>query len=57
MLPQDPMILLSYVNTAMRDGGYTLEEFCLEQGLSQEELEKKLGELGFVYDPESRRFY
>lgn len=56
MLPQDPAILLSYVNTCMRDGGCTLEEFCREQDADQEELEKKLTALGYCYDREQRRF-
>lgn len=56
MLPQDPAILLSYVNTCMRDGGCTLKEFCREQDADQEELEKKLAALGYCYDREQRRF-
>ena len=56
MLPQDPAILLSYVNTHMRDEGCSLEEFCREYDADREELEQKLAALGFRYDPEHRRF-
>lgn len=56
MLPQDPAILLSYVNTCMRDEGCSLEEFCREHDADREELEKKLAALGVQYDPEHRRF-
>lgn len=56
MLPQDPAILLSYINTCMRDEGCTLEEFCCEHDADQEELERKLAELGCSYDREHRRF-
>ena len=56
MLPQDPAILLSYVNTCMRDEGCTLEEFCAGHDADQAELEAKLAALGFCYDPEHRRF-
>ncbi|RHR05642.1 DUF4250 domain-containing protein [Pseudoflavonifractor sp. AF19-9AC] len=56
MLPQDPAILLSYVNTCMRDEGCSLEEFCQEHDADQEKLEQKLAQLGCCYDPEHRRF-
>ena len=39
-LPQDPIILLSYVNTQLRDHYATLEEFCAAMGADQAELEK-----------------
>ena len=40
-LPQDPIILLSYVNTQLRDHYATLAEFCAAMGADQAELEKK----------------
>ena len=39
-LPQDPIILLSYVNTQLRDHYATLAEFCAAMGADQTELEK-----------------
>lgn len=56
MLPQDPMILLSYVNTCMRDEGCSLEEFCAVHDVEPKELEEKLAQLGYVYSQEHRRF-
>ena len=41
-LPQDPIILLSYINTQLRDHYATLAEFCAAMGTDQTELEKKL---------------
>ena len=57
MLPKEPEILLSYVNTHLRDDGCTLEEFCLEHDLTREELEERLAGTGCVYHAECRRFY
>lgn len=57
MLPQDPAILLSYVNTCLRDGGCTLEDFCLEHDVSRAELEEKLSALGCSYHQDCRRFF
>ena len=38
MLPTDPMILLSYVNTQLRDFYPDLTSFCKDNGLDQEEI-------------------
>ena len=57
MLPQDPAILLSYVNTCLRDSGCTLEDFCLEHGVPREELERRLAPMGCSYHPDCRRFF
>jgi hypothetical protein len=42
-LPQDPMILLSYVNTQLRDNYPSLDDFCQALDVSREDLEKKTG--------------
>ena len=48
-LPQDPIILLSYVNTQLRDHYATLAEFCAAMGADQTELEKKLRAVDYEY--------
>ena len=55
-LPKDPMILLSYVNTELRDSGDSLEEFCVRMGVEQTELERVFDEVGFLYDEKENRF-
>ncbi len=55
-LPKDPFILLSYVNTKLRDEGWNLESFCRETGASAEILCKILGDIDYEYDGETRRF-
>ena len=50
MLPEDPVILVSYINMKLRDGCISLQEFCDENGLDREELEKKLSAAGFEFD-------
>lgn len=56
MLPQDPFILFSYVNTQLRDNFSSLEAFCDDAGVSAEEIISKLEQAGFRYDPELRQF-
>ena len=55
-LPQDPIILLSYINTQLRDHYATLAEFCAAMGTDQTELEKKLRAVDYEYDPEQNTF-
>ena len=56
MLPNDPMILLSYLNTRLRDDYASLDALCEDLDLSRAELEKKLEAVGFAYDAEQNRF-
>ena len=51
MLPKDPVILLSYVNTKLRDNYSSLQEFCEEEGvepvlLRPEDTADAAGEMG-----------
>lgn len=55
-LPQDPFILLSFINMKLRDEYPDLDELCASAGIARDELEKKLGAAGFEYMPEINQF-
>ena len=55
-LPQDPMILLSYVNTKLRDRYASLALFCEEEGANEASLRAALAEVGYTYDPARNQF-
>jgi len=55
-LPKDPMILLSFVNTKLRDEFTDLEEFCKEENISIEFLKEQLESIGFQYNETIRQF-
>ena len=55
-LPKDPMILLSFVNTKLRDEFTDLEEFCKEEDISIEFLKEQLESIGFQYNETIRQF-
>jgi hypothetical protein len=55
-LPQNPVMLLSYVNTQLRDNYASLDEFCSSLDVSRAELEAKLSAAGFDYMPEINQF-
>ena len=56
MIPKDPMILLSYVNTKLRDQYPTLEDLCKGENTDPEELKEKLASVGYVYNTELNQF-
>ena len=56
MLPSDPIILLSVVNTKLRDCYSSLDALCNDLGESREEIESKLKAVGFEYDEASNSF-
>lgn len=56
MLPKDPMILLSYVNTHLRDDYPSLDALCEDLDIPRAELEEKLSAVGFAYDEGQNRF-
>lgn len=56
-LPQDPIILLSYVNTQLRDYYPSLQEMCDSMGVDEEDIRQKLVQAGFEYSKEQNRFF
>ena len=59
MLPQDPVMLLSYLNTQLRDNYSSLD--ALFEGMDipgdvQEEITKKLQAIGYSYNRELNQF-
>ncbi len=55
-LPKDPVILLSFVNTQMRDHNLSLSEFCAAFNIGEEELTKKLLDIQYRYDAVQKQF-
>lgn len=56
MIPNDPMMLLSYVNTQLRDFYSDLESFCRDQNVDGEALRDKLSAIDYVYDEKLNKF-
>ncbi len=56
MLPKDPMILLSVVNTKLRDEYDSLDALCADLDEDREAIEKALAGAGFAFDEGQNRF-
>lgn len=55
-LPQDPAILLSYVNTMLRDKYADLDELCDDCCADKAMLIEKLRAIGYEYSEKHNRF-
>ena len=55
-LPKDPVILLSYINTLLRDEYTSLSSLCEDRQVDEEELQKTLSSIGYEYDSTLNRF-
>ncbi len=56
MIPNDPMMLLSYVNTRLRDVYPDFETFCGEEGVDLDAVTEKLRSIDYEYDSKLNRF-
>ena len=56
MLPKDPVILLSYVNTKLRDDYPGLEALCDDLQADPAALRETLAGIGYAYDPARNQF-
>ncbi len=56
MIPKDPFMLLSFINTELRDSYPTLEEFAGAYMTDKQEITDKLEKAGYVYDSKQNRF-
>lgn len=56
MIPNDPIILLSFLNTKLRDKYKDIDEMCDDMELDREQIEKKLLSVGYKYSDTRNQF-
>ena len=55
-LPKDPVMLLSLINTKLRDFNSSLDDFCKENDLNEDEIKEKLEMIDYHYNEEHNQF-
>ncbi len=55
-LPNDPVMLLSYINTQLRDKYGSLDELCEDMDESAEAIKEKLAVIDYAYDSSLNKF-
>ena len=56
MIPQDPVMLLSFVNLKLRDFYGSLEQLCDDLDVNKQEITEKLATIDYHYDEERNQF-
>lgn len=56
MIPNDPVMLLSFVNMKLRDFYGDIETLCEQLDINQKELEEKLAGIDYHYDRDKNQF-
>lgn len=56
MIPKDPVMLLSYINTKLRDYYRDLDTLCAELGIDKQELVEKLKMIDYEYQEGTNQF-
>lgn len=55
-IPNDPMIMLSFINTKLRDFYNSLDDFCDDANCDKEEIISKLSSIGYEYNADLNKF-
>lgn len=55
-LPKDPVILLSYINTQLRDFYLSLNDMCASLGVKEEQIINTLKQIDYTYDAQRNQF-
>ncbi len=56
MIPRDPFILLSYVNTQLRDNYDSLDMLCTCRGMNKKQLTAQMDAIDYHYDEKQNQF-
>lgn len=56
-LPEDPVMLYSFINTKLRDFYPSLDALCEDMNVEKEDILRKLKTVGFEYNPAKNRFW
>ena len=55
-LPSDPIMLMSVLNTELRDHYQSLDALCKAGGIDKNEIETKLAGINYYYDEKRNAF-
>ncbi|MFR1840861.1 MAG: DUF4250 domain-containing protein [Oscillospiraceae bacterium] len=55
-LPKDPVILLSVINTLLRDKYKSFDELCDDYNIKESEIISKLNLIGYSYNDKLNQF-
>ena len=57
VLPEEPMMLYSFINMKLRDSYASLDALCEDMDVDKDGIVRTLKRVGFVYNPDRNRFW
>ena len=57
VIPKDPVMLMSFFNTQLRDNYSSFDDLCSAYDLDAEEMTKKLSAIDYHYDADRNQFF
>ena len=55
-LPKDPIMLVSYINTQLRDNYTSFDDLCVSLDVDKNEIIEKLNSIEYKYNEELNKF-
>ena len=55
-LPKDPFMLLSFINTKLRDDFSSLDELCKSLSVDKNDIIETLKKIDYIYDKDKNSF-
>ena len=55
-IPSNPYVLLSFINTKLRDSNMSFEHLVLDLELDENLIKEKLKNIGYFYDQSTNQF-
>ncbi len=55
-IPNDPIMLLSFINMQLRDNYPDIDELCASLSIERKEIDEKLGAAGFRYEEQNNQY-
>ena len=55
-IPSDPVIMLSFINTQLRDNYSSLDDLCKAFDVEKKEIADKLSLIGYEYNSDTNQF-
>ena len=55
-LPKDPIMLVSYINTQLRDNYSSFDDLCVSLDVDKNEIIEKLNSIEYKYNEELNKF-
>lgn len=55
-IPQDPFILLSFINTKLRDFYKNLDDLCDDLDVDKDQIKEKLFSIDYIYNSSLNKF-